>query len=208
MIDAFLRTDDGRRLPLTGASVIGRIAACDLTFDVPAMSRSHAEIGPRAGSWWLRDLGSRNGTFRNGDAVGADPVRVADGDVLVFAGAVTVTFHDPAATPIAPRIGRLSGVWLDPDTEAVWVDATRIEPPLSPRQLDLLRLLDDNIGEIVTRADIVATVWADVAATGVSDDAVTALVKRLRSRLRETPVPADHLQVVKGRGVRLTRPPQ
>ncbi|MEL6984614.1 MAG: helix-turn-helix domain-containing protein, partial [Actinomycetota bacterium] len=70
----------------------------------------------------------------------------------------------------------------------------------------LLKLLDANIGEIVTRSDIVANVWDDAAASGVSDDAVVALVKRLRGRLRETPLPVDHLQVVKGRGVRLTRP--
>ncbi|MEM7274069.1 MAG: FHA domain-containing protein [Actinomycetota bacterium] len=207
MIGAFLTDDGGRRLPVDGPVVLGRVRESDITFDLPAVSRAHAEIGPRAGAWWVRDLGSRNGTFLNGAAIGADPVRIGEGDVIVLAGAVTLTFHDPAATPIAPRIGRLSGVWIDPESDAVWVDATRIEPPLSPRQLDLLRLLDTRVGEIVTRAEIVAIVWADAAASGVSDEAVTALIKRLRSRLRETPVPTDHLQVVKGRGVRLTRPP-
>jgi len=206
MRDAYFETTDGRRVPLVDGATIGRLAEHEITFDTAAMSRNHAAAHRRSGTWWLEDLGSKNGTFLNGNALGPEPTPLTDGDTVVFAGAVTVAFHDPAVTPIAPRIGRLSGVWIDPTTDAVWVDATRIEPPLSARQLALLKLLDANVGEIVTRADIVAEVWDDAAASGVSDEAVTALVKRLRGRLRESPLPTEHLEVVKGRGIRLTRP--
>lgn len=206
MNEAFFETTEGERIVLFDGASIGRLTNQDVTFDVPAMSRAHAVISVRSGSWLLQDLGSKNGTFVNGLTVNDEPVTLADGDTVVFAGAVTVLFHDPAVTPIAPRIGRLSGVWIDKTTDAVWVDATRIEPPLSARQLLLLRLLDDNVGEVVTRSQIVSSVWADAAASGVSDEAVTALVKRLRNRLRESPLPVEHLEVVKGRGIRLTRP--
>jgi hypothetical protein len=204
--DAFFLTSEGERVSLHDGATIGRLTNQDITFDVAAMSRAHAAVHLRSGSWWIQDLSSKNGTFVNGHPVNEEPLGLSDGDTVVFAGAVTVLFHDPAVTPIAPRIGRLSGVWIDPATEAVWVDATRLEPPLSARQLLLLRLLDDNVGEVVTRSQIVAKVWADAAASGVSDEAVTALVKRLRSRLRESPIDVDHLEVVKGRGIRLNRP--
>lgn len=206
MNEAYFETGNGERFRLHDGASIGRLQSQDVTFDVPAMSRAHATVVVRSGSWWIHDLESRNGTFVNGAPVTAEGASLTDGDTLVFAGSVTVNFHDPAVTPIAPRIGRLSGVWIDESTDDVWVDATKIEPPLSARQLALLKLLDAHIGEVVSRRQIVDSVWADAAASGVSDEAVTALIKRLRARIRESPLPIDHLQVVKGRGVRLTRP--
>lgn len=207
MIGPFFETTTGERVAISSGCSIGRTADQTITFDVPAVSRRHAEITQRSATWWLQDLGSKNGTFLNGSAVGTDPVWLADGDTVVFAGSVTVVFHDPAATPIAPRIGKLEGVWIDPVSDAVWVDAARIEPPLSARQLALLRLLDESQSEVVSRAKIVAEVWADAAADGVSDEAVAALIKRLRARLREGPLQTEYIDVVKGRGIRLINQP-
>lgn len=201
---AFLSIESGERTQLEGEVIVGRADDATLTLALPRISRHHARLQQRSGSWWVRDLDSKNGTFVNGEDVSGAAVRLVDGDQIVFAGAVTASFHDPAATPMAPRIGRLDGVWIDPSTNAVWVDATRIEPPLSAKQLQLLMLLDTRGGEIVSRPDIVAHVWADEAAAGVSDDAVSALVKRLRARLREGPRQLDYVEVVKGRGIRLT----
>lgn len=203
VIAAFLQTEDGHRMAVEHGAVVGRTAACDLTIDLPAVSRRHARFEQRAGVWWLQDLGSKNGTFVNGRPLDGGEVTLGDGDDIVFAGAMTAVFRDPEATPVASRVGRLTGIWIDPASAAVWVDATRLEPPLSARQLDLLRLLDRNRGDIVPRHDVVATVWADVAADGVSDEAVAALLKRLRARLREGPTGVDYIDVVKGRGVRL-----
>lgn len=201
---AYLIDPNGDRIELTADAVIGRTANQDITLATPEVSRRHAQLTRRSSSWWLQDLASKNGTFVNGEPVGSTATCLTDGDVIVFGGALSVVFHDPAATPIAPRIGQLSGVWIDPDSDAVWVDAVRIEPPLSAKQLALLQMLVRDTGEIVRRADIVAEVWADAAAAGVSDDAVGALIKRLRARLREGPRRLDYVEVVKGRGVRLT----
>lgn len=202
-LSPYVITSTGDRIALTSDVSIGRSTEATLTFADPKISRQHAMLSLRTGAWWLTDLASKNGTFVNGTDVGSVPTCLADGDEIVFGGVVAAVFHDPAATPIAPRIGRLEGVWVEPETDAVWVDAVRIEPPLSHKQLALLKLLDANRGEVVTRATIVAEIWADDAAIGVSDDAVTALVKRLRARLREAPRRLDFVEVVKGRGVRL-----
>jgi len=201
-------TDGGRRLPIGGQLVIGRGNGSEdttdvVSLDVPALSRTHARVEQRPSGWWIVDLGSRNGTFVNGERVGPDGARLDDGDEIVLAGAVPLVFRDPLATPIAPRIGKLTGVWIDPETDAVWVDAQRVEPPLSARQLRLLKLLSDNEGEIVTRITIVDEVWDDAAAEGVSDDAVTALIKRLRARLGEFEQGDPLIEIRRGRGVRL-----
>lgn len=199
--------DSGHRWELAGDTVIGRGADADLTLAVEAVSRRHAEVRVQGGRPTVVDLGSRNGTTLNGVALVAhQPAPVDDGDEIVLAGALALRFHDPLATPIVARIGRLRGVWVDPDTTAVWVDARRVEPPLSARQLRLLEVLAGMEGEVVSRAHIVDQVWDDAAAEGVTDDAVTALVKRLRRRLDESGAGNQWIEIIRGRGVRLRLP--
>lgn len=170
------------------------------------VSRDHAKVERTTSGYWVTDLESRNGTFVNGERVASDGARLHDGDQVVFAGSVVLTFRDPLSTPIAPRIGRLTGLWIDPETDAVWIDAQRVEPPLSARQLGLLQCLYDNEAEVVSRIQIVDEVWAGEAPEGVSDEAVTALIKRLRGRLADFESNRPLIEIIRGRGVRLTNP--
>ena len=56
--------------PLTRQrALIGRDESADLRIVVNAVSRTHAEVAWERGTWVLRDLGSRNGTFVDGVAV-------------------------------------------------------------------------------------------------------------------------------------------
>jgi hypothetical protein len=57
----------GKRLVVgpTGATM-GRSRQCDVMLDDPNVSRKHAEIRSRGGSWVLTDLGSTNGSRLNG----------------------------------------------------------------------------------------------------------------------------------------------
>jgi hypothetical protein len=57
----------GKRLVVgpTGATM-GRSRQCDVMVDDPNVSRKHAEIRPRGGSWVLSDLSSTNGSRLNG----------------------------------------------------------------------------------------------------------------------------------------------
>jgi FHA domain len=47
--------------------VIGRDVACELQLDDPLISRQHAALDLRDAIWWVEDLGSRNGTFVDGE---------------------------------------------------------------------------------------------------------------------------------------------
>lgn len=211
-IDAFLAISDdsgatpggnGERREIGDSLTIGRDASAELTLGVAGLSRQHAMVERRRDGYWAVDLESRNGTFVNGEPLATGGTRLEDGDTIVLGGAVTLVFRDPMATPIAPRIGRLTGLWIDPETDAVWVDAQRVEPPLSGRQMRLLHLLYDAQGEVVTRATIIDDVWDDAAAEGVSDDALAALIKRLRARLKDFESDITHVEIVRGRGLRL-----
>jgi Protein of unknown function (DUF3662)/FHA domain len=57
----------GKRLVVGPAGVtLGRSRQSDIMVDDPNVSRSHAEIRPRGGSWVVSDLNSTNGTRLNG----------------------------------------------------------------------------------------------------------------------------------------------
>jgi Protein of unknown function (DUF3662)/FHA domain len=70
----------GKRLVVGPAGVtIGRSRQCDVTLDDPNVSRTHAEIRPRGGSWVLTDLGSTNGSRLNGRRLdGAEVLKPGD----------------------------------------------------------------------------------------------------------------------------------
>jgi hypothetical protein len=60
----------GKRLVVgPGGATMGRSRQCDVTVDDPNVSRQHAEVRPRGGSWVLTDLGSTNGSRLNGHRV-------------------------------------------------------------------------------------------------------------------------------------------
>ena len=70
----------------SGEFLIGRHPSCAFPFDPDselAVSSRHAVIEHRDGGWWLRDLGSTNGTWHNGKRIEA-PVQLADGDRILF----------------------------------------------------------------------------------------------------------------------------
>jgi FHA domain/Protein of unknown function (DUF3662) len=57
----------GKRLVVGPAgATMGRSRQCDVMVDDPNVSREHAEIRPRGGSWVLTDLNSTNGSRLNG----------------------------------------------------------------------------------------------------------------------------------------------
>jgi pSer/pThr/pTyr-binding forkhead associated (FHA) protein len=73
-----------RNLSLTldeGAPVIvGRTSQADLPLDDPEASRRHARLDLVRGVVYLADLGSRNGTFLNGKALGDESIELRPGD--------------------------------------------------------------------------------------------------------------------------------
>ena len=187
-------------------TIIGRKEPAHLTLPYPRISRRHASICYKEFSYHINDLGSKNGTFVNGKAIAEEEVRLIAGDEIVLGGIISLKFNDPDETMQGPMIGRLEGIWIDPLTNAVWIDALPIEPPLSAAQHSLLALLYDSPNIIVPRDNIIKKVWPDVDSSGVSTEAVDGVIKRLRLRLREAQPNQDYVEVVRGHGLRLNLP--
>ena len=80
-------------------TIIGRSEACQIRVDDPMVSAAHAEIiRTDDGTYHVRDLGSRRGTFVGNRKV--TEARLRHGDELMI-GAARLRFEDAAAQAIA-----------------------------------------------------------------------------------------------------------
>lgn len=80
--------DVGREFDLAeDESVVGRSPECDVVVDVAAVSRRHAIIERNGGGAFVRDLGSRNGTYVNGNRV-SERAALQPGDRIVICDVV------------------------------------------------------------------------------------------------------------------------
>lgn len=184
--------------------VLGRDESCDIVLPERLVSRRHAAIRRKDRGYLLEDLGSKNGTFLNGQAV-TEPMVLQDGDEIQIALCLRLTFVDAGATmPLILEEEQLHrGIRLDKDGHRVWVGNCELQPPLSPAQYRLLELLYDHAGAVCSREEVVHAVWADALEEGVSDQAIDALVRRLRERLAEVDPDHSYIITVRGHGFRL-----
>lgn len=195
-----------QQLPITKDNIVlGRGEDCDIVLPERQISRHHIRIYRQGDVYYVEDLESRNGTWLNGTQIkGAH--RLYDNDEIQVALAVRITFIGSGATAPLPFEVPLSiggRLRLDREARRVFVGDVEIDPPLSPPQYRLLELLYTNSGRICTRDSVVETVWPDAIGEGVSEQAIDALVRRLRDRLAEVDPNWQYIITVRGHGFRL-----
>ncbi len=187
------------------AIIIGREAESDVQIDDRQVSRQHAEITRTKQGYTLRDLGSKNGTFLNGESVSREPRLMRNGDSIGIALCAKLTFveEDETAPVISSGQPQKPSIKMELAAKRVWVAGTEIVPPLSLAQYNLLELLYKNIGHVISRDKVVETVWSDEEAEGVSEQAIDALARRLRERIAEVDPDYKYIETVRGHGFRL-----
>jgi DNA-binding winged helix-turn-helix (wHTH) protein len=198
-----------QRYPLDMPQVlIGRSAECDIVLDDRQVSRHHARVFRADDHYFIEDLGSKNGTHINGrDVTGV--ARLEDGDEIQIALRYKLAFVDAGAT--APLLFEeavtTQTMRLEPETRQVYIGGRVLAPPLSLAQYRLLELLIDAKGSVVARDDVARYVWPEDEETGVSEQAIDALVRRLRERLSELDPDYQYVITVRGHGFRFENRP-
>ncbi len=193
-----------QRYPLDLPHVlIGRSAECDIVLDDRQVSRQHARVFRADDHYFIEDLGSKNGTHINGRDV-AGIARLEDGDEIQIALRYKLAFVDAGATAplLFDEATAAPAMRLEPETRQVHIGERVLTPPLSLAQYRLLELLIDARGSVVGRDDVARYVWPEDEEAGVSEQAIDALVRRLRERLSELDPEYQYVITVRGHGFR------
>lgn len=211
----------GQRWQIDRTLTIGRDPACDIMVQDRQISRYHARLTPDKDGVVLEDLGSKNGTFCNNKLVEGE-VRLEDGDMIQVA--LTQQFIYLASDATMPldagmlpeKMGkpvtgslpreRLGRLYLDSRSRRVWIGREEVLPPLSAPQFRLLQTLYERPGQVVSRTELVNTVWGESESQGVSEQALDALVRRLRDRLSMLDPAHAYMVTIRGHGLRLDNP--
>jgi hypothetical protein len=204
---------NGYRWALSDEIIIGRTSACDISISNQQVSRKHARVFSVDNIVSLEDLGSKNGTFHNGKPV-TEIVRLEEGDVIQIALAQEFIFFGQDATvPLSPDdfessvISYFRRIRLEKSTRRAWVLNRELRPPLSVLQFKLLQLFSESHGRVLTRTEVINSVWGTQESVGVSDQALDALIRRLRERISEIDPEYKYILTVRGQGYRFDNPP-
>lgn len=187
--------------------LIGRGGDCNIVLPERQVSRHHVKITREDGQYILHDLGSKNGTHLNGVQISGS-VPLHDGDEITIALCVKMLFVGTDATlPLTFEEVRPAGnLVLDNEQRTVTIGNESLSPPLSLAQFRLLQALYEADGAVVDRDAIVEAVWPGTGGIGVTEQAIDALVRRLRDRLAELD-DYEYVVTVRGHGFRLENEP-
>ena len=139
----------GKHYPLGADTVtIGRHPDCEIAvMDSGRVSRRHAQIVRRGDSYYVKDMGSRNGTYLNGERVGEQLKPLRHGDRVKVCDLEFVFHHD------APKPQKKSKT---PSTSTV---GTRVPQSKTP-SVDVIvvddEVSDDSSSTILSKLDVLS----------------------------------------------------
>ncbi|MGH9465208.1 MAG: SpoIIE family protein phosphatase [Thermoanaerobaculia bacterium] len=130
--------------PLEGESiVIGRSSQCDLTIADRFLSRRHARVVREETGWLIEDLGSRNGTLVNGQAV-AQPTLLTEGDEVQLSGSLLQVRAVAPDSAVITRDRGLPGHTIFRQASDL-IESQRAMAPESRSSVDALQRYSDRL---------------------------------------------------------------
>jgi hypothetical protein len=204
----------GQRWSIKSEMRVGREPECEIVVPDRQVSRVHAKFTYHKNGVILEDMGSKNGTYINGTLID-DAIILEEGDIIQIALVQSFFFLSSDATmpldhqilPEPQSVINQRKLFLDFRSRRVWLGDIEILPPLSVPQFRLLHTLHEQQGKVVSRSDLISIIWGDERAVGVSEQALDALVRRLRDRLSSFDSSHEYLVTVRGHGIRLDNEP-
>lgn len=202
---------NGQRWSIHSQIIIGRDDDCDIVIPERQVSRHHARLTNTAEGTLLEDLASKNGTHHNGIKI-LEPVYLQDGDIIQIALAQSFYYISSDATlPLEQPSVLVStanqSLRLDKRSRRVWIREKEVLPPLSAPQYRLLEKLYDNPDRLVSRSELIEAIWGEKEALLISEQALDALIRRLRERIAEFDPQHEYIQTIRGHGLRLNNSP-
>jgi len=176
---------------------IGRTHTCQLILNTTFASRRHAQILRRGELYYVRDLGSKNGTLLDSQPVQGD-IELMDGAEIEI-GEVVLVFVDPNVTRTFPGVATAQAtLWIDESSRDVWLKGQKLEPRLSVKQFGALLYLYERVGSAVSKDELATAIWPEVDSSAVYDYQIDKMISRLRERIGK-----ELIETVWGYGYRL-----
>jgi pSer/pThr/pTyr-binding forkhead associated (FHA) protein len=196
----------GNRWILNKVFTIGRDVGCELVIPDRQVSRFHARLTPTSRGIILEDLESKNGVHINGVQI-SNRVTLQDGDLIQIALTQQFLFLTSDATiPLTDYSLLPRKLQLEEKSRTVRILNQPIEPPLSALQFNILSVLVRNEGQVINRQELINEVWGAKEAVGVSNQALDALIRRVRDRIHELDPAHAYIITLRGHGIRLENP--
>ncbi len=142
-----------RHIPVEGQPfIVGRRSGIGLSLWFRTVSGQHAALWVENGQLWLRDLGSTNGTYLNGQRV-TDPVKIGAEDLIHFAEA---PFRVRRQSPTSMTAGTLAENVCDQALALVQFDRLMSQRLVVPHFQPIVSMRNaDNLGfEILGRGRV------------------------------------------------------
>jgi pSer/pThr/pTyr-binding forkhead associated (FHA) protein len=132
----------GKTWESTTVMHVGRIGTMEIVLDDTSVSRRHADLRFADGGWWVKDLGSTNGSYVNGIRLGAAERQIHPRDIVQFGKiAMMVELSEGQSDPLASSSdqiiveGELASSWQE------GVDRLLLDRNQAPRPGDQLLTL-------------------------------------------------------------------
>jgi putative nucleotidyltransferase with HDIG domain len=148
----------------------GRLASLEIVLDDNSVSRRHAELRATPGGWRLRDLGSTNGTFLNGNRLGPGEWPLREHDV-VKCGNVTLVVDElrddqPEEAPTCHDnllVEQVAKNTWEEALDGLAFDANRCPRP--GEQLLVLLRAGHHLGHMESEEELLHTILNDAVST-------------------------------------------
>jgi hypothetical protein len=174
----------------------------DIELNDDVISRRHMEILLRDDKYWVKDLGSTNGTMLNDDRIVAGNLYELKHNSKIGLGVegasarIVLVFKESEGTNIIHgkehpagkhgTVPALSWLKIDEGKKEALVDGK--QKKLSKKEYELILFLYKNAGNICSRDEIIEAVWPESKdPSAISDATIDQLIHRLREKVEPEP---------------------
>ena len=188
--------------------VLGKSSDVDIQVNNAFVSRKHCQVRFQDSSFFISDIGSKNGTYVNGVRLKPSEEKQLNHDDTIGLAEKQVTFRFQDKTnetltltlEITPKEPLLR---LESGPRDVYIADVLVTPPLSRKEFDILELLYQNQGNAVSRDDIARVGWPERSDGDVGNQEIEQCVRRLRRRIEPDPANPQHVITMKGFGYKM-----
>lgn len=186
--------------------IVGTSPVSNIVVRSPFVSRRHVSIHHLKGSYFITDLGSRNGTLINRVPLTAHEQRKLDGGELISLanGEVLLRFRKSDDTLPQSRLSMLNTeIVVDGASRDVTLGGKTLDPPLSRKEFDVLELLYRNKGRAVDRDEIAKSGWPERSGGDIGNQEIEQCISRIRRRIEMQPSKPELIVTLRGYGYKM-----